>query len=110
MAALNNDREVLDAVHRDGMELKHSSDALQNDKEVVLVAVNENGRALEYASAALKNDKEVVLAAVKQGVSALRWASAALYLFIFSFFAFFFPLVSTSLPEFRDCPNKKEKN
>ena len=59
-----NKSSVIETLKNDGMELKHVSDELKNDREVVLAAVKQNGMALEYASDELKKDKEIVKAAI----------------------------------------------
>jgi len=71
--------ELLIAVKKDGLALKHASDALKNDKEVVLAAVKQEGCALQYASQELKADKEVVLKAVRQTSWTIQYASPGLY-------------------------------
>ncbi len=74
--------EVLEAVKKDGLALKHFSKHVsewwQGDKEIVLEAVKQNGHALKYASWYLKGDKEVVMEAVKQDYRAVNLANERL--------------------------------
>jgi len=73
---LRGDKEVvLQAVRASGSALGYASGILQADKDVVLEAVRKNGFALEFATGALRADKDVVLEAVRQHGLALRAAS-----------------------------------
>ncbi|MBT6921765.1 MAG: DUF4116 domain-containing protein, partial [Candidatus Pacebacteria bacterium] len=56
---------VLEAVSKNGLELKYVSEELKADKEVVLEAVKNDADALAYASKEFKSDKEFILEAVK---------------------------------------------
>lgn len=69
---------VLVAVQQDGYALKYASEELNDDHVVVLAAVQQNGYALQYASEELKGDHVVVLAAVQQNGYALQYASEEL--------------------------------
>jgi len=51
---------VLEAVRRNGLELRFASPKLQDDREVVLAACAQNGGALVAASKQLRADKQVV--------------------------------------------------
>lgn len=80
-----NKGQVLDAVRRNGLELRRYSEFL-GDKDVALAAVEQNGMALPYVMSELygdgtidlTNDKDVVLTAVKQNGLALEYASEQL--------------------------------
>lgn len=66
---------ALEAVKKNGCELKFASPELQNDPDVVLAAVTQTGYALYYASDRLKNKREIVLAAIRKNPEALKYAS-----------------------------------
>ena len=51
----NDYNDVIKIVRKDGMNLKYTSEELQNNKEVVLTAINQNFDAIQYASIKLKN-------------------------------------------------------
>ena len=51
--------EMLEAVKKDGYELKDADDSFKADREVVLEAVKESRWALQYASEELQNDPEL---------------------------------------------------
>jgi hypothetical protein len=51
---------VLEAVRRNGLELRFAAPKLQDDREVVLAACAQNGGALVAASKQLRADKQVV--------------------------------------------------
>jgi hypothetical protein len=70
--------EVLEAVTKDGWELKYASDALRGDRDVVMAAVKKWGGALRFASDDLQNDRDVVMAAVNEDWLALKFASEEL--------------------------------
>ena len=74
-----NDEELaLEAVRRDGGELRHCSEYLRSIRSVVVAAVEHHGQALQYASDTLRDDEAVVLAAVAEDAFALKWASPRL--------------------------------
>jgi len=70
--------EMLEAVKKDGYDLKDADDSFKADREVVLEAVKSYGLALDYADDTLKADREVVLEAVKQDGYALDYADDTL--------------------------------
>jgi len=53
--------------------LRHTSQRLQNDREVVLAAVQKNGLNLKYASYSLRRDFEIVTTAIKENGGAFRY-------------------------------------
>mmetsp|Transcript_32079 Transcript_32079/g.65332 ORF Transcript_32079/g.65332 Transcript_32079/m.65332 type:complete len:1912 (-) Transcript_32079:226-5961(-) len=78
---------VLEALRRDGMELKELKNSLfgylllkrefensDNERKLCLAAVKQNGKALEYVSEHLKKDRGLILAAVKQSGMCLEYA------------------------------------
>ncbi|CAB9498904.1 expressed unknown protein [Seminavis robusta] len=54
---------VLAAVRKNGLSLRHASEALRRDKEIVLAAVSSRPDALKYALGNLRRDKDCLIAA-----------------------------------------------
>ena len=69
---------VMQAVKKDGLELKRAHSSLRNDKVIVLAAVRQNGDALQYASEDLKKDPEVVAEAIQEHSRSILFSSWAL--------------------------------
>lgn len=68
---LGNDKVVvMDAVSKNGKNLKYTSYRLRADKEVVLSAVRECGNSFIFASKDLRGDREVAMCAISSGGSA----------------------------------------
>ncbi|MCX6293829.1 MAG: DUF4116 domain-containing protein, partial [Sphingobacteriales bacterium] len=70
-----NDEIALEAVHQNGMALRHLSENFKNNKQIVLTAVRQNALSIEYASDLLKNNREIVISAIKKSAIALKYAS-----------------------------------
>ncbi len=70
-----NDEIALEAVHQNGMALRHLSENFKNNKQIVLTAVKQNGLSIKYASNLLKNNKQIVLSAVRQNALSIEYAS-----------------------------------
>jgi hypothetical protein len=69
--------EVLEAVKKDGMDLRFASAEFKDDREVVLAAVRQSkcGFPFSYASYRLRGDHEVVTAVLEKDWEMLKWAS-----------------------------------
>ncbi len=60
MKKITNKQEALDAVRKEGMNLRLASWSLREDKEIVLEAVKNNPYALQFADEKLQEDKELL--------------------------------------------------
>lgn len=67
--------EVLEAVKKDGLDLRFASKELRNDREVVLEAIRQNVYAFAYCG--LQDDREVALEVAKLDWWQLKWTSKA---------------------------------
>ena len=54
---------IIEAVKRDGSDLKYASESVKNDRDIVSEAVEKNGGFLSYASEELRDDEELALIA-----------------------------------------------
>ncbi|EFC41540.1 predicted protein [Naegleria gruberi] len=63
---------VLDAVRKNGMDLRYASEDLRNDRLVVMTAVIDDGAAIQFAPQ-FQADKEMALIAVKTSPLALSY-------------------------------------
>lgn len=60
-----NDKDiVIEAVKKNGMNLKSANDAMKRDKDVVLTALKENPQAWKFVDTTLLRDKRVFLQAI----------------------------------------------
>lgn len=73
--ARNDKKIVLEAVSKDGMNLRFASERLSDDEEVVRCAVSECGLAVEFASERLKDNLVISILATKQNGLALAFLS-----------------------------------
>lgn len=74
----DNRIQVLAAVSRNGFNLQHASEALQDTKEIVLAAVADEGTALRFASPTLRGNRTIVLRAIERDAYAYYHASPEL--------------------------------
>ena len=67
--------ELVSALQRDGLCLRHARENFKADEELVMIAVSQNGNALMFASEGLKKSKAIVTAAVLQYGPSMQYAS-----------------------------------
>ena len=70
---LNDKKEALQRLSKNGQMIKLCSKDLQDDEEVARVAVSHWGEAIQYVSDRLKNNKELVLLAIENDTTAYRF-------------------------------------
>lgn len=75
-----NDRDIVMkaiSAQRSNDNLKFTSNALKDDKDIILAAVKNAGSLLQYASERLKNDPEIIKAALTQNGWSLQFLNNA---------------------------------
>jgi len=70
--ALQDPKQVLDAVRTDPRAFQLACKELQQDRNFILAAIEQNWRALAYAPEAFRHDQRLVLACVHQDGKALQ--------------------------------------
>jgi len=65
MKKITNKEDALEAVSKEGMNLRLASWALKEDKEVVLTAVKNNPHSIQFANDKLQDDEELWLYVTK---------------------------------------------
>ena len=68
---VNNEKNILKKIKKNGLELEFVVDEFKNNKIIVLAAVKQNGLALEFASDNLKNNKKIIITAINQNIHVL---------------------------------------